>query len=108
MKASLPSPPPDLWPTVDLQRIDRNCNMARFWSAALQPTLFPEILLVRRWGRIGTRGQAKEYWFPDYHTALAALATVTAIKRRRGYAEVGRESPRRPEHASDPYTGAAA
>jgi predicted DNA-binding WGR domain protein len=102
------TPPSDLWPTADLQRIDRSRNMSRFWSAALQPTLFSDVLLVRRWGRIGTRGQAKSYWFADHDAALAAFAKITALKRRRGYRDIGRESPRRPELTSEAWTGAAA
>ncbi|TIU14242.1 MAG: WGR domain-containing protein, partial [Mesorhizobium sp.] len=44
---------------VHLQRIDPNCNMARFYALSVQPTLFGEVSLIRNWGRIGTSGQTK-------------------------------------------------
>ena len=106
--SAIPPPPIDPWPCVDLQRIDRSRNMARFWSAALQPTLFSDILLVRRWGRIGSRGQSKSYWFADHQAALAAFGKIAALKRRRGYADVRRETPRRPDLATSPFEGVAA
>lgn len=37
-----------------LDRIMRERNMARFYELSVEPTLFGEVALVRRWGRIGT------------------------------------------------------
>ena len=76
------------WPETWLARIDPTRNMSRFWAAWVEPTLFAEVLLVRNWGRIGTRGQRKSYWFCDQATAGVALAKLVAAKRRRGYAEL--------------------
>jgi predicted DNA-binding WGR domain protein len=36
-----------------LERVDRAKNMARFYVLSLEPTLFDDFALVRRWGRLG-------------------------------------------------------
>ena len=36
-----------------LERVDRTKNMARYYVLSVEPTLFAESSLVRRWGRIG-------------------------------------------------------
>lgn len=74
------------WPRIMLRRVDPTLNMSRFWSARLQPSLFEEVLLVRNWGRIGSRGQERSYWFSTRQAALAAFNKITAAKCRRGYA----------------------
>ncbi|KQT69091.1 polymerase [Aureimonas sp. Leaf460] len=63
--------------------------MARFYLLALQPTLFGDVSLVRNWGRIGTKGQAKVETFADGAEAKAALGRIERAKRRRGYVEPG-------------------
>ena len=73
------------WPQMMLRRVDPTRNMSRFWSARLQPSLFEEVLLVRNWGRIGSRGQERSYWFSTRQAALAAFNKLTATKCRRGY-----------------------
>jgi predicted DNA-binding WGR domain protein len=46
-----------------LHRIDPDAHMARFYSIELAPTLFGEVTVLRRWGRIGTRGRTSiETW----------------------------------------------
>lgn len=74
------------WPMTFLRRVDPTRNISRFWSARLQPSLFEEVLLVRNWGRIGSRGQERSYWFSSRQAALAAFEKITKAKRRRGYA----------------------
>ena len=39
-----------------LGRVDRTKNMARYYVLSVEPTLFGESSLVRRWGRIGGAG----------------------------------------------------
>lgn len=73
------------WPRMMLLRVEPTRNMSRFWSARLQPSLFEEVLLVRNWGRIGSRGQERSYWFSTRQAALAAFEKITNAKRRRGY-----------------------
>jgi predicted DNA-binding WGR domain protein len=75
------------WPATMLRRVDSSRNMSRFWSVRIQPSLFEEVLLVRSWGRIGSRGQERSYWFSTKQAAPAALDKVEKIKRQRGYRE---------------------
>lgn len=87
MMASARQTPETDWPATTLRRIDPSRNMSRFWAVRLQPSLFTEVLLVRHWGRIGSRGQERSYWFPTRQAALSAFEKITAAKRRRGYSD---------------------
>lgn len=71
--------------SAHLHRIDHTANMARFYAIVLQPTLFGEVSVLRSWGRIGTRGQAKIETFPTSLAAERQAALVEQRKRRRGY-----------------------
>jgi predicted DNA-binding WGR domain protein len=73
--------------TVHLQRIDQDCNMARFYALSVQPTLFGEVSLVRNWGRIGRSGQTKVETFDAKEDMGAAFARLERVKRRRGYVD---------------------
>jgi len=42
---------------IHLTRTDPARNMARFYTMALQPTLFGEWALLKEWGRIGSAGR---------------------------------------------------
>jgi len=68
-----------------LEKIDPDANCARFYEVALAQTLFGEVALLRRWGRIGTHGQSLQETHPDSGTAEAAAARLIARKQRRGY-----------------------
>ena len=68
-----------------LHRIDPARNMARYYALSLEPSLFGDIALARRWGRIGTRGTQILELHPDRASALAALERLAARKRLRGY-----------------------
>ena len=70
---------------VALRRLDPARNMARFYAVTVQPTLFGQWALVRRWGRINTDGRRVEEWFSELPPALAAAANQVEAKRRRGY-----------------------
>jgi predicted DNA-binding WGR domain protein len=70
---------------VHLQRIDPGRNMARFYSMAVERDLFGHVVLVRRWGRLGTAGRTRMDEHPGEGEALAALASLQARKKRRGY-----------------------
>lgn len=71
--------------SAHLHRIDHTANMARFYAIVLQPTLFGEVSVLRSWGRIGTRGQAKIETFSTSLAAERQAALVEQRKRRRGY-----------------------
>lgn len=60
-------------------------KMARFYRMAVMPNLFGEWTLLREWGRIGQGGQVRMDWFSDESQAVAALITLEAAKRKRGY-----------------------
>ena len=70
---------------VRLRRIDSTQNMRRFYRMHLQPDLFGGCLLVREWGRIGTRGQSRCDLYSDEAQAVMALIALDRAKRRRGY-----------------------
>ena len=69
----------------------RAAEQARFYSMNVEHDLFGRVVLVRRWGRIGTHGRVRLDQHGNESEALTALAAIKAHKRRRGYAvrEVG-------------------
>lgn len=75
-------------PPLYLERIDPSRNMARFYAMSVQPTLFGEVSLVRRWGRIGARGRDKIETFSHAHEIAGARGRIERQKRRRGYREL--------------------
>src|ERR1700723_3627520 len=50
---------PDALNVLVLERVDRTKNMARYYVLSVEPTLFAESSLVRRWGRIGGAGRTR-------------------------------------------------
>jgi len=72
-------------PPLRLRRVDAGRNMARFYALSIEPTLFGDIALVRRWGRIGTSGRQIIELHGDRASASLALSVQAARKRRRGY-----------------------
>jgi predicted DNA-binding WGR domain protein len=44
---------------VSLRCVDLARNMARFYSMEVERDLFGRVVLVRRWGRIGTAGNTR-------------------------------------------------
>jgi predicted DNA-binding WGR domain protein len=68
-----------------LERVDRKRNMARYYVLSVEPTLFAEWALVRRWGRIGGAGRTRIDLHPSPPVAQIALDTWLERKRRRGY-----------------------
>ncbi|NVO24443.1 WGR domain-containing protein [Donghicola mangrovi] len=74
-----------LSPSLRLTRCDPQRNMARFYEAMLQPTLFGEVALVRNWGRIGSAGQLRTETFGTPEQAQNALDDLNRRKCKRGY-----------------------
>ncbi|MCY0154993.1 WGR domain-containing protein [Hoeflea alexandrii] len=68
-----------------IERIDPSKNMARYYVVSLSENLLREICVVRRWGKIGTRGQEKRHYFTRELDALKLLLDVLQTKRKRGY-----------------------
>lgn len=73
---------------VSLRRRDPTRRMARFYAVSVQPTLFGEWAVVRRWGRIDTDGRCSETWHAHPVPAEVEAAKLVAAKRRRGYVDV--------------------
>jgi len=71
---------------IHLERLDPAQNMARYYALAIQPTLFGEIQLTRRWGRIGSRGQSLSHVFRQEDDAVRLFLELLRRKRNRGYA----------------------
>lgn len=68
-----------------LHRVDPDLNMARFYRIEVLPDLFGEIIVERRWGRIGGRGQCRAASYPSIPLAEAAASGLVRAKERRGY-----------------------
>jgi predicted DNA-binding WGR domain protein len=68
-----------------IERTDAENNMARFYAMSIEPTLFGEACLMRRWGRIGTRGQLKVHHFEQEKDAVELFLDLVRRKRHRGY-----------------------
>lgn len=67
------------------ERLDAGRNMARFYALTIEQTLFGTPCLVRRWGRIGTGGQAKVHHFEREEDAVSMFLALLRVKQSRGY-----------------------
>jgi predicted DNA-binding WGR domain protein len=70
---------------VTMRRIDPGKNMARFYSMEVERDLLGRVVLVRRWGRIGTAGKIRLDEHRGEGEALVALQALQAAKTRKGY-----------------------
>lgn len=68
-----------------IERRDPDLNMARFYALSIDKTLFGQSCLVRRWGRIGTRGRVVQHSFDDEREAVRLFLELLRTKRMRGY-----------------------
>lgn len=75
-----------------VERTDATKNMARFYAMAIEPNLFGETCLTRRWGRIGTRGQIMSHHFKTEREAVALFLDLLRQKKRRGYSATVHQS----------------
>src|SRR3546814_17710884 len=96
------SPCPALFTPIELVALDAARNIRRRYEIRASPDLFGAVIVEKRWGRIGARGQCKRLSFPD---PAAAARTVAATLRRRGTAESGTVCPIAP---SPPQTRSGA
>ena len=71
-----------------LHRIDPDLNMARFYRVEVTPDLFGQVIVERRWGRIGGRDQCRLASFLTTVSAEAAASSLVRAKERRGYRPV--------------------
>lgn len=68
-----------------LTRINPGRNMARFYAVSIEPSLFGDVALVRRWGRIGTHGRQAIELFASATEAEIRQMWIETAKRRKGY-----------------------
>jgi predicted DNA-binding WGR domain protein len=78
-----------------VERRDPVRNMARFYALSIEPTLFGEVCLTRRWGRMGARGQAKCHTFEREEEAVQLFLGLLRSKRKRGYHAISRDAANR-------------
>jgi predicted DNA-binding WGR domain protein len=76
---------PTLLQVLVLERVDRAKNMARFYVLSIEPTLFDDFALLRRWGRIGNAEPERIDLHPSRRVAQTELTKWLDRKRRRGY-----------------------
>ena len=67
------------------ERTDASKNMARYYAMSIEPNLFGEVCLIRRWGRIGSGGQRMVHHFTREEEAVGLFLQLLRQKRRRGY-----------------------
>ena len=72
-----------------LHRIDPDLNMARFYRVEVTQDLFGQVIVERRWGRIGSRGQHRSAAYPTTSSAEVAASALVRAKERRGYWAAG-------------------
>ncbi len=68
-----------------IERTDPTKNMARYYAMSIEPTLFGDACLTRRWGRIGTKGQQMVHHFNRQEDAVHLFLDLLRQKRARGY-----------------------
>lgn len=73
-----------------VERTDPAKNMARFYAMAIELTLFGDVCLTRRWGRIGARGQTMMQSFAREEEAVGVFLDLLREKRGRGYHPKGK------------------
>lgn len=68
-----------------LYRIDFSRNLRRFYQVELHIDLLGDVVVVRRWGRIGKIGQRRVELQADFERAQRRLQELLQRKIRRGY-----------------------
>lgn len=71
-----------------VERRDGTRKMARYYAMDVSETLFGDVCLSRRWGRIGARGQSKIHVFQSETAAVLIFLEIVRQKRLRGYRPV--------------------
>ena len=68
-----------------VERSDASRNMARYYAMSIEPNLLGDICLLRKWGRIGTKGQMMVHHFGREEEAVRLFLDLLRQKRKRGY-----------------------
>jgi predicted DNA-binding WGR domain protein len=75
-------------PVMVLRRVEPERNLSRFYALMIERDLFGRIVLVRHWGRIGSRGREQVEPYANQDKAATAMGKLAAAKRRRGYQDL--------------------
>ena len=68
-----------------VERSDASKNMARYYAMSIEPSLFGDVCLLRKWGRIGSNGQMMVHHFGREDEAVRLFLDLLRQKRKRGY-----------------------
>ncbi|WP_421580731.1 WGR domain-containing protein [Shinella sp. M31] len=68
---------------IYIERTDKTRNMARFYAMSIEPTLFGETAVTRRWGRIGSTGREMVCHFARETDAVALFLELLQKKTSR-------------------------
>ncbi len=68
-----------------LTNIDPNQNRYRFYHITIQPGLFGNFCLIRRWGRVGSEGRRLSQSFETINELNKEIQKLLRIKKRKGY-----------------------
>ena len=71
-----------------LRRVEPEQNVARFYALMIERDLFGRVILVRHWGRIGSKGRERAEVYADEGEAAQAMGKLAAAKRQRGYQDL--------------------
>jgi predicted DNA-binding WGR domain protein len=74
--------------TLVLRRVEPERNVARFYALMIERDLFGRVILVRHWGRIGSKGRERAEVHADEGEAAQAMGKLAAAKRQRGYQDL--------------------
>ena len=74
--------------TLVLRRLEPGRNVARFYALMIERDLFGRVILVRHWGRIGSKGRERAEVHADEGEAAQAMGKLAAAKRQRGYQDL--------------------
>lgn len=64
-------------------------NHKKFWEVSDPEGQGKGWIVTCRWGRIGTSGQERSFFFPDYGAAATFRVTKIDEKKRKGYLSIG-------------------
>ena len=79
----------------ELHNVSPDKNRSRYYCIDLQPGLF-ELILLRKWGRIGCRPREMRQYFKSVDDAVVEANKLYRQKNRRGYREANQEGFLRP------------
>ncbi|WP_085033728.1 WGR domain-containing protein [Ensifer aridi] len=68
-----------------VERWDASKNTLHYYALSIEANLFGDVCLLRRWGRIGRKGQMMAHHFRHEEEAVKLFLDLLRQKRKRGY-----------------------